>query len=150
MQCRVKLRGAYCYLLLLLLEVKIYYCYYSHHHHHHHHHQKALRNKSHTSHGHRPGLRPMTCQLAPLWKRGDLGTLTTAWLNSWLLLTGCPPSNHLVAPWCLVPGREGYGSYNRPGLRRWQRRMGLACLAARRNTWAVAVAIVAVTHMLRP
>ena len=28
-----------------------------HHHHHHHHHQKAFRNKSHTSHGHRPGLK---------------------------------------------------------------------------------------------
>ena len=26
-------------------------------HHHHHHHQKAFRNKSHTSHGHRPGLK---------------------------------------------------------------------------------------------
>ena len=25
--------------------------------HHHHHHQKAFRNKSHTSHGHRPGLK---------------------------------------------------------------------------------------------
>ena len=28
----------------------------SRHHHHHHHHQKAFRNKSHTSHGQRPGL----------------------------------------------------------------------------------------------
>ena len=26
-------------------------------HHHHHHHQKVFRNKSHTSHGHRPGLK---------------------------------------------------------------------------------------------
>ena len=30
---------------------------YGNHHHHHHHHQKAFRNKSHTSHGQRPGLK---------------------------------------------------------------------------------------------
>ena len=32
-------------------------CESSYYHHHHHHHQKAFRNKSHTSHGHRPGLK---------------------------------------------------------------------------------------------
>ena len=48
-------------------------------HHHHHHYQKAFRNKSHTSHGQRPGLKRNN-------SKGKIFTINYSLINYWLTL----------------------------------------------------------------